>query len=67
MKRNLFHYIFTSQRDWKASKSILTLFLTWFFALGTLIGVHYFFQKEHQVKKSTIKKIEANLNNLTDE
>jgi hypothetical protein len=43
------------------------IIIIWFIAVGSLLGIHYFFKKKPKINKTAITKIEAKLKSLTDE
>jgi len=48
-------------------KPTVLIIVIWLIAMGSLLGIHYFFKKKPQINKTVIMKIEAKLESLTDE
>ena len=55
------------QRKSKMIKPNVLIMLIWFVAVGSLVGIHYIFNKRPQINKKVITKIEAKPKSLTDE
>jgi len=58
---------FGSKRNIKIIKPTVVIIIIWFIAMGSLLGIHFFFKKKHQINKTAIMKIDAKFKSLNDE
>jgi hypothetical protein len=55
------------EHNLKPPKSVWIILVVWFLAIGSLLGIQYFFKKKPPTNKKAMMKIEAKLKSLTDE
>ena len=50
----------------KPKRSIFVLIIIWLIAMGSLMGVHFFFKKKPQINKTAIMKINSEFKKMND-